>query len=75
MHRELPSVVPWVRHLSDDEVRQFVQELAETAHTDVDVNVQADFHRVIAEWRATARILADPELTAQLMRPLPEDDL
>jgi hypothetical protein len=31
-------------------------------------------HSVIVEWRATARILADPELTAQLTRPLPEED-
>lgn len=28
----LPSVFPWVRHLSDDEVRQFVLELVDATH-------------------------------------------
>lgn len=30
--------------------------------------------RVVVEWRATARILADPALAARLTGPLPEDD-
>jgi len=32
-----------------------------------------NLHRVIVEWRATARILANPELTAQLTSPLPDE--
>jgi hypothetical protein len=30
---------------------------------------------VIVEWRATAAVLADPDLTEQLTAPLPTDDL
>lgn len=70
----LPSVFPWVRHLSDEEVRQFVLELVDATQDAVHLDVHANLHRVIVEWRATARILADPELSAQLMRPLPDED-
>ncbi|WP_182886722.1 hypothetical protein [Microbispora sp. H10885] len=62
----LPRVLPWVRHLSGDERQQFVQELLDATH--------ATPHRVIAEWRAAARILASPALTAQLTQSLPDDD-
>ncbi|MEU4116927.1 hypothetical protein AB0F71_20825 [Kitasatospora sp. NPDC028055] len=48
----------WLRHLSAVERRELV----------------ADLRRVLIEWRATARVLADPELTAELSRPLPGDD-
>ncbi|MFF2077682.1 hypothetical protein ACFVXG_23355 [Kitasatospora sp. NPDC058162] len=48
----------WLRHLSAAERRELV----------------ADLRRVLIEWRATARVLADPELTAELSRPLPGDD-
>lgn len=64
---------PWVRHLSAQEVQEvqeFVDELVEAT----ELGVHAALHRVIIEWRATARILADPELTAQLTRDLPEED-
>jgi hypothetical protein len=70
----LPSVFLWVRHLSDDEVRQFVRELVDTTQDAVHLDVRANLHRVIVEWRATARILADRELTARLTRRLPDED-
>jgi Glu-tRNA(Gln) amidotransferase subunit E-like FAD-binding protein len=70
----LPSVFPWVRHLSADEVREFVQELVEATHDAVHLDVHSNLHRVMVEWRATARILADPEQAAQAMRPLPDED-
>ncbi|MEU4686364.1 MULTISPECIES: hypothetical protein [Streptomyces] len=70
----IPSVFPWIRHLSADEVRQFVQELTQATYDVAELDVHANLHRVIVEWRATARILADPELTAQLTRPLPDED-
>lgn len=72
--RALPSVFPWVRHLSDDEVAQFVRELVDATHDAVHLDVHANLHRVVVEWRATARILADPELTRQLTRRLPDED-
>lgn len=70
----LPEVFPWVRHLSGDEVREFVVDIVHATRDAAEIEVHANLHRVIAEWRATARILADPELTAQLTRPLPAED-
>ncbi|WP_219601797.1 hypothetical protein [Nonomuraea indica] len=70
----LPAVFPWVRHLTEEETREFVQELVDATRDAVDLDVHATLHRVIVEWRATARILADPVLTEQLTRSLPEED-
>ncbi|WP_316527024.1 prevent-host-death family protein [Kitasatospora brasiliensis] len=70
----LPVVFPWVRHLSAGEVREFVVDLVDATRDVVELDVHAGLHRVIAEWRATARVLADPELAAELARPLPGDD-
>lgn len=65
---------PWVRHLSAAEVREFVVDLVNAGRDAAELDVHTNLHRVIVEWRATARILADPELTAQLTAPLPGDD-
>ncbi|MFD4373923.1 prevent-host-death family protein [Streptomyces sp. NPDC058486] len=72
--RALPSVFPWVRHLSAEEVREFVGDLVDATHDAAQLDVHATLHRTIAEWRATARVLADPALTAELTRPLPAED-
>ncbi|MEU6966300.1 prevent-host-death family protein [Kitasatospora aureofaciens] len=70
----LPAVFPWVRHLSAAEVREFVVDLVDATRDVVELDVHANLHRVIAQWRATARILADPGLAAELTGPLPGDD-
>ncbi|MDT3396453.1 prevent-host-death family protein [Streptomyces sp. B1866] len=70
----LPEMFPWTRHLSAEEVREFVVDLVAAARDAADLDVHSTLHRVIAEWRATARILADPELTARLTAPLPDED-
>ncbi|MEV2218241.1 prevent-host-death family protein [Streptomyces sp. NPDC050997] len=72
--RALPSIFPWVRHLSGDELKQFVAELIDATHDVAQLEVHANLHRVVVEWRATARVLADPALTAQLTRRLPDED-
>jgi hypothetical protein len=70
----LPEVFPWTRHLSADEVREFVVDLVNATRDVAELDVHTNLHRVIVEWRATARILADPELTAQLSASLSSDD-
>ncbi|MFF0107802.1 prevent-host-death family protein [Streptomyces hirsutus] len=72
--RALPSVFPWVRHLSTEELQQLVTDLIDATHDVAQLDIHSGLHRVIVEWRATARILADPELTAQLTRRLPDED-
>ncbi|MGA5314771.1 prevent-host-death family protein [Streptomyces pseudogriseolus] len=72
--RALPSVFPWVRHLSTKEVREFVADLIDATNDASHLDVHGNLHRLVAEWRATARILADPDLTAKLTRRLPDED-
>ncbi|WP_234434959.1 hypothetical protein [Streptomyces pyridomyceticus] len=64
----------WARHLSPEEVREFAVDLVDAVRNGAGPDVHANLYRVIAEWRATAGILADPELAAELTRPLPGDD-
>jgi hypothetical protein len=70
----LPEVFPWTRHLSAEEVREFVVDLVNTTRDALELDVHANLHRVIVEWHATARILADPELAAHALAPLPDED-
>jgi hypothetical protein len=55
-------------------VREFVVDLVDAIRDAADLDVRSNLYRVIVEWRATARILADPELTAQLTAPLADED-
>jgi hypothetical protein len=69
--RALPAVFPWVRHLSAEEAKESMSSATnDAAHLDV----HGSLHRLVTEWRATARILAGPELTAKLTRRLPDED-
>jgi hypothetical protein len=72
--RALSEVFPWTRHLSAEEVREFVTDLVNTTRDVAELDVHANLHRIIVEWRATARILADPELAAQLTTARPDED-
>lgn len=56
----MPEVFPWVRHLSSAEVRSFTLELVEALSDAAELDVDATTQEVIAGWRATARIKADP---------------
>jgi hypothetical protein len=70
----LPIAFPWVRHLSAQEKREFAQDLLDATRDITELDVPANLHRILIEWRATARILADPEQAARAMMPLPDED-
>ncbi|WP_406340586.1 hypothetical protein [Streptomyces sp. NBC_01578] len=59
----LPAAFPWARYLPAHEVREFSVELDNTAAV----------AQVIAEWRHTAEVHADPELYAALTTDSGED--
>ncbi|MBB6172584.1 hypothetical protein HNR23_002644 [Nocardiopsis mwathae] len=67
------EVFPWVRHLPEEEVHEFSEELvaalSDAAELDTDTSVQ----EVIAGWRATARIKADPEQHRRALEPMTGD--
>lgn len=67
------EVFPWVRHLSPDEQRTFTLELVEALSDAAELDVDATTREVIAGWRATARIKADPAQYAEARRPTSGD--
>ncbi|MFI7043731.1 hypothetical protein [Streptosporangium sandarakinum] len=65
----MPEVFPWVRHLSSDELRAFTLELVEALSDAAELDVDATVQEVVAGWRATARIKADPAQYGEARRP------
>lgn len=69
----IPDVFPWVRHLTEGELRSFTSELIgallDAAELDIDLNA----HEVVAGWQATARIKADKSQYADALRPTTGD--
>jgi hypothetical protein len=61
----LVVVFPWARHLSTEESREFTRDLVNAARDVTELDVHANLHQAIVEWRATARAVADPEFAAQ----------
>jgi hypothetical protein len=64
----LPAVFPWVRHLDDDARREFATEWLDTLSAAAAMDNNAAVEVLIAEWRSTAEIYADPELYARLTK-------
>jgi hypothetical protein len=70
----MPSVFPWVRFLSRDEVRAFLVELVDTIHACADLGNLAALMPVIEAWQTTAEIYSDPELRKAATTPLDGTD-
>lgn len=70
----LPDVFPWVRFLPKESVKEFLVELVQTAEACAELETLAPLEGVVAGWRNTARIHADPELAAKLSEPLDGTD-
>lgn len=65
----MPDVFPWVRHLSDREVGEFVQELVAVLADAADLGADLAVRETLAGWRATARIKADPTAYREAKEP------
>jgi hypothetical protein len=70
----LPDVFPWVRFLRTADVREFLVELVETVRASSEMGNMAALTPVVAAWRDTAEIYADPELHKALTVPLDGND-
>lgn len=70
----LPSVFPWVRHLPREAWKEFAAEWLDTLSAAGELDNGAAVETVIAAWRHTAEIYADPELYAALTRDLDGTD-
>ncbi|NAS22340.1 hypothetical protein GT755_11665 [Herbidospora sp. NEAU-GS84] len=56
----MTEVFPWVRHLDSEELRSFTLELVEALSDAAELDNDTSAAAVIAGWRGTARIKADP---------------
>ncbi|RJQ88429.1 hypothetical protein [Amycolatopsis panacis] len=65
----LPTAFPWVRYLPKADVQTFVMELIETLERAESLGNPAPVAILVAKWKRTAEIHADPELAAILGRP------
>jgi hypothetical protein len=70
----LPSVFPWVRFLTRDDVRAFLVELVDTLHACADLGNIAALIPVVEAWKSTAEIYSDPELRRAATEPLDGTD-
>jgi hypothetical protein len=70
----LPAIFPWVRHLNEDEKREFAAEWLATLSAAAEMDNNAAVETVVAKWRHTAEVYADPELYAILTRETGKGD-
>jgi hypothetical protein len=70
----LPSVFPWVRHLPPGAREEFTAEWLGTLTAAGDLGSGAAAETVVAAWRHTAEVYADPALYAQLISELDGTD-
>lgn len=71
--RVFPEAFPWVRFLPDKAVREFLIEFMDTARAASDLGTMSPLAPVIAAWKSTAEIYADPELSKQLLASTDDD--
>ncbi|SBT52439.1 hypothetical protein [Micromonospora auratinigra] len=69
----LPTVLPWVRFLPPADATQMAGEFVATAEAAAAVGNTAALSQLLAEWRHTAEIHADPDLHRVLAAPSADD--
>jgi hypothetical protein len=67
--RVFPEAFPWVRFLPEETVREFLVEFMDTARAASDLGTLNPLVPLIAAWKSTAEVYADPELHAALTKP------
>lgn len=72
--RVFPLAFPWMRFLPSQDARAFITEFTETARACAELSTLMPLSAVVAAWRATAEVHANPELLRALTTPLDEVD-
>ena len=65
--------IPWLSFLPAQHRQEFMVEFFRTAEAAAELGVMTPIAQLLREWQATAAIYADPELAAELRRPLAGD--
>lgn len=71
----LQGTMPWIRFLPPAARTDFARELLEAIEAGASVGTTAPFAEVLAAWKSTAAVYADPSLAAELTRPASGTDL
>jgi hypothetical protein len=66
----LSSYYPWVRFLPERDRAGFVREFLETMKACASISNFSRIEAVVYAWRSTAEIHADPDLLANLTKPI-----
>lgn len=74
LERVFPLAFPWMRFLPAQEAPDFITEFTDTARACAGVGTLMPLSAVVAAWRETAAVHADPDLRAALTTPLDEAD-
>ncbi|MGC4805954.1 hypothetical protein [Micromonospora sp. DT233] len=69
----LPAVLSWVRFLPPADAQQMADEFVATAEAATAMGNTAALSQLLAEWRHTAEIHADPDLHRVLTAPSADD--
>jgi hypothetical protein len=67
------EAIPWLSFLPAQRRQEFLAEFFRTAEAAAELGVMTPLAQLLREWQATAAIYADPELAAELRRPLAGD--
>lgn len=70
----LPPALDWLAHLDEEEQNEFYRELLETV---LAAGADGEWSRVavlLDDWKATAEIRADPDLTTILTEPVADQE-
>ena len=62
LRESLPKVLPWIRFLPPSDARAMADEFIATAEAAASIGNTAAVSQLLAEWRHTAEIHADPDL-------------
>ncbi len=68
-------VFPWLKYLSAEQITEFYADFFNALEQALQEKKWSVLEDVIESWRATAEILAAPDLTAILTQPSTVDDL
>jgi hypothetical protein len=67
------EAIPWLGFLPEERRTEFLADFFRCAEAAAELGTMAPLAQLLREWQATAAIYADPQLAAELRRPLPGD--
>jgi hypothetical protein len=74
LRSSLTGVFAWTKFLPDDAVDEFLTELVEVARASAEIRNMRPVAQLIVEWKHTAEIYADPELSRMINREFSGED-